>query len=122
LVYFAQTTAVRLDSLGNEALRIIDYERYGLFFSYDLLGYGIMALATFFIGLTINAKSRSDKWPLIVYGVFFVGCFLLPMFGVFNSEMDGADWIGTLILEVWCCYFLPICILSYLHFEKKSDN
>jgi len=61
LVYFAQATAVRLDSLGDEALRIIDYKRLGLFFSYDLLGYGVMSLATFFIGLTINAKSRSDK-------------------------------------------------------------
>lgn len=51
LVYFTQTTAVRLDSLGDEVLRIIDYKRLGLFFNYDLLGYGIMALATFFIGL-----------------------------------------------------------------------
>ena len=51
LVYFTQTTAVRLDSLGDEVLRIIDYKRLGLFFNYDLLGYGIMALTTFFIGL-----------------------------------------------------------------------
>ncbi len=125
LVYFAQMTAVRLDSLGEEALRIIDYERFGLFFSYDILGYGVMALSTFFIGLTINAKSRVDRWLkglLMVHGIFFIACFLIPMLGVFNSEMDGAHWIGTLILEVWCLYFLPICILSYLHFENRSNK
>jgi len=124
LVYFAQTTAVRLDLLSDEALKIIDYERLGLFFSYDLLGYGVMSLATFFIGLTVNVKSRLDKWLkwlLMIHGVFFIGCFIIPMFGVFNSEMNGADWIGTLILEVWCFYFLPICILSYLHFANKSN-
>ena len=45
LVYYAQTTAVRLDSLGDEALRIIDFKRLGLFFSYDQLGYAVMSLA-----------------------------------------------------------------------------
>ncbi|MCG1013042.1 hypothetical protein JT739_10605 [Tepidanaerobacter sp. GT38] len=125
LVYFAQTTAVRLDSLGEEALRIIDYKRLGLFFSYDLLGYGVMSLATFFIGLSINARSRLDKWLkwlLMFHGVFFIGCFLAPMLGMFSSKMDGADWIGMLILEVWCIYFLPICILSYLHFANTSNK
>jgi len=98
LVYFAQTTAVRLDSLVDEALIIIDYKRFGLFFSYDLLGYGVMSLATFFIGLTINAKSRSDKWLrglLMVHGIFFISCFVAPMFGVFNSEMNSIECKGN---------------------------
>jgi len=125
LVYFAQTSTVRLDSLGDEALRILDYNRFGLFFNYDLLGYGIMSLSTFFIGLGINVKSRTDKWLkllLIFHGVFFIGCFILPMFGVFSPEMDGAEWIGTLVLEIWCLYFLPVCILSYIHFGGKQDR
>jgi len=58
----------------------------------------------------------------MVHGAFFIGCFLTPMLGVFNSKQSGVDWIGTLILEVWCCYFLPICILSYLHFANKSNK
>lgn len=123
LVYFAQTTAVRLDSLGDEALKILDYKRLGLFFSYDILGYGIMALATFFISLTINARSGRDKWLkglLMVHGIFFIGCFLTPMLGVFNPDMNGAYLIGTLILEIWCAYFLPVCILAYLHFANRS--
>ncbi len=125
LVYFAQTTAVRLDSLGDEALRIIDYERFGLFFSYDLLGYGIMSLATFFIGFTINAKTKVDKWLkwlLMIHGAFFIGCFLIPMLGLFNPKNSGLDWIGTLILEMWCLYFLPVCILSYFHFTDRSKG
>lgn len=122
-VYFAQTTAVRLDSLGEKALALLDYSRFGLFFYYDLLGYGVMSLSTFFIGLTINAKTVPDKWLkglLTVHGIFFVSCFIIPMLGVFRSDMTGADRIGTLILLVWCLYFLTVCILSYFHFAKKA--
>ena len=36
LVYFAQTTAVRLDSLDEQAMRMLDYGKGGLFFYYDL--------------------------------------------------------------------------------------
>ena len=39
LVYFAQTTSVRLEDLNEQAIRILDYQRGGLLFNYDLLGY-----------------------------------------------------------------------------------
>lgn len=125
LVYFAQTSAVRLDLLGEEALRIIDYKGYGSFFSYNLLGYAVMSLSTFFIGLTIRVKSRLDKWLkglLMVHGVFFIPSFFIPMLGVFNAEMNRADLIGKLVLEIWNLYFLPICILSYFHFANKRAD
>lgn len=50
IVYYAQCTTIRLDiNLSNETLSIIDYNKLGsLFFNYDLLGYGFMALSTFF--------------------------------------------------------------------------
>ncbi len=48
LVYFAQTTSVRLEDLNEQAIKILDYRRGGLYFNYDLLGYGILALSTFF--------------------------------------------------------------------------
>lgn len=123
LVYFAQTTAVRLDSLNEQALRIFDYSRGGLLFSYNLLGYGMMALSTFFVGLTINARTKADKWLkylMIIHGIFFFGCFIVPMTGVFRSMSNGDTSIGGVIaLEFWCAYFLPIGILSYRHFRKE---
>lgn len=126
LVYFAQTTAVRLDSLDEQAIRILDFERGGLLFCYDLLGYGMMALSTFFIGLTINAKTKADKWlkyMMIIHGVFFFGCFIMPMTGVFSSMSDGeASKGGVIALEFWCAYFLPIGILSIVHFRKNDKN
>ena len=87
IVYFAQTTSVRLEELTDQAARILDYRKGGLLFNYDLLGYGMMALSTFFIGLSIKAFSRSDKWLkwlLMIHGVFFVGCFVMPMTGIFS--------------------------------------
>lgn len=123
LVYFAQTTAVRLDPLSSDALQLLDYQQFGLFFSYDLLGYGMMALATFFIGLTISVRSKRDrvlKALLLIHGVFFVSCFIMPMLGIFSGT-DGSDWTGILVLEVWCIYFLPVAVLSYLHFRTALD-
>lgn len=125
LVYFAQTTSVRFEELDGVALRILDYSQGGLFFSYDLLGYGMMALSTFFIGLTIEAETKADKWLkylLIIHGVFFVGCFIMPMTGVFRSMASRENSMGGVIaLEFWCAYFTPIGILSWLHFAKMEQ-
>ncbi len=122
LVYFAQTTSVRLDSFDEQALRILDFARGGLFFHYDLLGYGMMALSTFFVGLTIDAKKKADKWLkylMLIHGVFFLPCFILPMTGIFSALSDGENNIGGVIaLEFWCVYFIPIGILSLIHFRK----
>ena len=124
LVYFAQTTVVRLDTLSDSALQILDYQRFGLFFSYDLLGYGTMALSTFFIGLTVRVHSKRDKVLkalLLIHGIFFVSCFIVPMLGIFSGGNTGSDWTGILVLEVWCVYFMPITVLSYLHFRDATD-
>ena len=71
LVYFTQMTAVRTDALGESALSILNYQQYGLFFSLDLLGYGMMALATFFAGLSFRAQDQPERWLkglLLVHG------------------------------------------------------
>ena len=36
------------EELNDQAARILDYRKGGLLFNYDLLGYGMMALSTFF--------------------------------------------------------------------------
>ncbi len=124
LVYFAQTTSVRLDGLNEQALKILDFKRGGLIFSYDLLGYGMMSLSTFFIGLTVKVKSKADKWLkslMIIHGAFFIGCFIMPMTGVFGGMSDGGTSIGGVIaLVFWCIYFLPIGILSLIHFNSEK--
>ena len=66
MVYFAQTTAVRNDVLNEQAVQILDFARGGLFFSYDLLGYGMMALSTFFMGV-------SDKFTMGEIMIWFYG-------------------------------------------------
>ena len=122
LVYFAQTTTVRWGNLNEQAARILDFQRGGLLFYYDLLGYGMMALSTFFIGLSISPSSRADKWLkylMMVHGVFFISCLILPMTGMFAGMADGgAGNGGTTALLGWCAYFLPIGVLSYQHFQK----
>ena len=122
MVYFAQVTAVRLDHLNEQASQILDYQKFGLFFSYDLLGYGLMALATFFVGLTIEPKRKADKWLkwlLLLHGIFFIGCFLMPILGIFNQNMNGSAWVGTAVLTFWCVYFIPVGLLSFVHFKSK---
>ena len=124
LVYFAQTTSVRLEDLNEQAALILDYQRGGLLFNYDLLGYGMMALSTFFIGLSIKADSNSDKWLkclMMIHGIFFFSCFIMPMTGVFTSMAVGeAGNGGTIALLLWCAYFFPIGVLAYKHFQKAN--
>ncbi len=82
-----------------------------------------MAIATFFAGLILNVKSKSDKWLkylLLIHGIFAISCFIMPMLGLFRADMTGANWVGTAILEFWCVFFIPISILSFLHFKKQS--
>lgn len=126
LVYYAQTTSVRLETLDEQALRILDFQRGGLLFNYDLLGYGMMALSTFFIGLSIKPNSKSDKWLkylMLLHGVFFISCFVMPMTGIFASMANGNNGNGsTIALLFWCAYFMPIGILSYRHFEYAEKE
>lgn len=123
-VYFAQMTTVRTGGLTSQAVSLLDFQQFGLFFNYDLLGYALMALSTFFAGLTICVKSKADKWLkalLLIHGVFFLTCFILPMLGLFTTDMAGAEWIGTAVLEFWCVYFIPISVLSFFHFSKCEE-
>jgi len=122
LVYFAQNTSVRLDGLDGEALRVLDFKRGGLLFNYDLLGYGMMALSTFFIGLSLRAESRADLWLkrlLMLHGLFFISCFVMPMTGIFSGMSDGeTSRGGAMALVIWCVYFLPVGALAYRHFSQ----
>ena len=128
IVYFTQCTSVVNDGLSAEALKVLDYSNMGLMFNLDILGYGIMALSTFFIGLTINAKNKADKvlkWLLLIHGVFFFGCLIMPMTGMFVHGCSGSgstSFGGVMALEFWCLYFLPIGILSFSHFKKNASK
>lgn len=122
LVYFAQLTTVRQNELTQQAAILLDFQQCGLLFNYDLLGYGIMSLATFFAGLTIKPQTKTDCWLkylLMVHGVFFISCLIAPMLGVFKA--DSPTWIGVVVLEFWCLYFVPISILSFLHFSNCKE-
>lgn len=122
LVYFAQITTVRLEELDSQSVRLLDYSRGGLMFNYDLLGYGMMALSTFFLGLTIHENNIADRWLkrlLLLHGIFFFGCLIMPVTGVFTSMANGETGMGGVIaLEFWCAYFIPVSILSAAHFSN----
>ncbi len=123
IVYFVQLSTVRNSFLTDQAVALLDYSRFGMMFHVDMLGYCFMSISTIFIGFTIKVKSRADrwlKWLLIVHGVFAIGCFIIPILGLFGSATQGSDLIGVLILEFWCLYFTPIGILSMLHFARKE--
>ena len=119
LVYFAQVTTLALEPLTDQAERILDYQKFGLFFNYDLLGYGMMALATFFAGLTLT-RPGALKWMLLGHGIFFFSCLICPMLGLFQP--GGDPMVGVILLLIWCAYFIPIGILSYGFFRKMGPD
>lgn len=122
IVYYAECTTIRMnEGLSEETLSIISYGHLGsLFFNYDLLGYAFMALSTFLLGTTINAGNKRDKCfkaMLMIHGIFFICCLFIPMFPVFTAGTS--NLIGTILLEIWCIYFLPICVLGYGYFNER---
>ena len=123
LVYFAQLTTVKNEKLTEQAVNLLEMGKCGLIFNYDLLGYGVMALSTFFTGLSMKPENKTDKWLralLMIHGVFYFSCTFMPITGMFSRMSSGGDGIGgRLALVVWCIYFLPIGILSFIHFRKR---
>ena len=123
LVYFTQLTTVNNEQLTEQAANLLEMGKCGLIFNYDLLGYGIMALSTFFTGLSMKAKNKADKWLkalMMIHGVFYLSCTFMPITGMFLKMTSGGDGIGgRLALVAWCVYFLPIGILSFLHYRKR---
>ena len=129
LVYYSQLTTVSLEKLDGLTKKVLDYRSGSLMFNYDLLGYGMMALSTFFIGLSMEAETKADKWLrglMLVHGIFFISCVFMPLTGVFAHMGDGDHYDaspmggGVIALIIWCIYFLPIGILAFIHFEKKN--
>jgi hypothetical protein len=126
-VYFTQLTTVKNEQLNEQAAKLLDFSRFGLIANYDLLGYGIMALSTFFTGLSMKAGNKTDKWLkalMMIHGVFFFSCTFMPMTGMFLKMPSGGTGIsGRLALVAWCVYFLPVGVLAYRHFggqRRKS--
>ena len=124
LVYYSQLTTVNNEQLNEQAAKLLEFNKYGLIFNYDLLGYGVMALSTFFTGLSMKPDNKTDKWLkalLMIHGVFYFSCTFMPITGMFAKMSSGGDGIGgRLALVAWCVYFLPIGILSFLHFKKDE--
>ena len=124
IVYYAQITTLIKAELTNEIAFLIDYKKFGLFFSYNLFGYAILSISTFFLGLTISVKTRTDiflRRLLLIHGLFSSVAFI-PVFGIFETGSGASDFMGIAALEIWCIYFVPICILSFNHFRKIDLN
>lgn len=122
LVYYSQLTTVNNEQLNEQASKLLEFNKFGLIFNYDLLGYGVMALSTFFTGLSMKPKNKTDKWLralMLIHGVFYFSCTFMPITGMFaRMSSDGNGIGGRLALVVWCVYFLPVGILSFIHFKR----
>ena len=125
IAYFAECTTINLHpELSDDVRKIIDYGNTGsLFFNYDLLGYAFMALSTFFGGFLVDKTKKCGKSLSImlkIHGIFFLSCLFVPMFPVFTDSSNDA-LLGTILLEIWCLYFMPICFFGYRYFGDKTD-
>ncbi|MBP5605002.1 MAG: hypothetical protein J6X60_05610 [Ruminiclostridium sp.] len=122
LVYFTQLTTVNNEQLNEQAANLLEFGKFGLIFNYDLLGYGVMALSTFFTGLSMKPENKTDKWLralMMIHGAFYFSCTFMPITGMFANMSLGDGIGGRLALVAWCVYFLPVGILSFIHFRKR---
>ena len=122
IVYFTQMTTVLHKSADEKILQALSFTAAGSWmFNLDLLGYGLLAFSTFFIGLALQAKNKTDKalkLLLMLHGAFFV-CMFVPVLPLPATNQGSG---GTIALIGWCLFFLPICILSAIHFKKNNET
>lgn len=122
IVYFTQITTVLYKSVDEKILQAFSFTSSGSWlFNLDLLGYGLLAISTFFVGLTLQIQNKIDKALkilLMLHGTFFV-CMFVPVLPLPATNQGNG---GTIALICWCLFFLPICILSILHYKKLNDN
>jgi hypothetical protein len=38
------------------------------------------------------------------------------------SASEGGYWTGVIALEFWCAYFIPVGILSFIHFKNNANE
>jgi hypothetical protein len=123
LVYFSQLTTVHYQTADDPFLSSITFTPGSWIFGFDLFGYGLMALSTFFVGLSVEGISKVDKWMKIlflIHGLFFPACLLMPMLNLFKPGNDGGA--GVIALLFWCVYFLPVMVLSAMHFKTLAHK
>lgn len=120
IVYYTQLTTVLYKSVDEKILQAFTFSAAGSWlFNLDLLGYGLLAVSTFFTGLSLQAESRADKalkWLLTLHGIFFV-CMLAPVLPLPATNQGNG---GTIALIGWCLFFLPVCVLSAIHFKRSA--
>jgi hypothetical protein len=124
IVYFTQLTTVMHETASADVISALSYAFLGSWmFNLDLFGYGLMALSTLMIGLTLNVTTRKGKWLrnlLLIHGVFVISCTLIPMLNLFSKDMMGGDFIGVAVLVFWCAFFTPIALLSSHYFNRDG--
>lgn len=125
IVYFSQLTVVRQNVLDPAVVNAFAFDYGGSWlFAIDIIGYGMMALSTLFLGLSVETKNKEDKilrTVSLLHGCFTV-CMILPMTSMFLGGFEGgAANMGALMLAVWCLIFFPIPLCSWLRF-KKAEN
>lgn len=122
IVYFTQLTTVLYGSVDEKILQAFSFSASGSWlFNLDLLGYGLLAVSTFFVGLSLQTKNKTDKALkilLMLHGIFFV-CMFAPILPIPSTNQGNG---GVIALICWCVFFLPICILSALRFQKITDT
>ncbi len=122
IVYFTQLTTVLYKSVDEKILQAFAFTSAGSWlFNLDLLGYGLLSISTFFVGLTLQTENKVDKalkLLLMLHGVFCV-CMFVPILPLPATNQGNG---GTIALICWCLFFLPICVLSILHFKKINDT
>lgn len=128
IVYYTQLTLPYIQGVSEEMMKSLVYTPGTWMFNLDLYGYGLLALSTFFMGLTIKGQNKPDKWLkglLLAHGIFAPTSILGPVFNMFGDTgsiaNNGIDF-GVIALEFWCIIFIPIMILGAVYFRRMKEH
>lgn len=124
-VYYLQLVVVGTKSLqaSSEILKPFVYMPGTPIFAIDILGYGFMALSTFFAAFVFDG-GKIEIWIkrlFILHGVIGITSLLVPAFMVVEQGSKSGDVFGSLALIFWTLIFIPaVVLLAFLFRNKKT--
>lgn len=124
IVYYSQLTVVRLNLLSEPVLAAVRFQPGSLFFAFDLLGYGLMALSTLLLAFSLSTLTPSGIWLkrlFIFHGFFAAPSIIFPLLRIsLSTTPNNGLSPGTIALLAWCAIFIPIMLVSARYFKDAN--
>jgi hypothetical protein len=123
--YYVQLVVVprAADTLPPDAVVLLTFAPGFPLFAVDMLGYGLMTLATL-VAAPLFQGPGLDRWLrgwFVAHGLLGVPTLVAPALFA-GGPADDSSLIGTLVLIGWSVFFVPLAVLVGVYFARARTR